>query len=64
VSLAVPLLLAKHEGCLSRTDAGFEDMVAAFPTAMTVICGEACTSSPAFADALRAFCEATAAGRG
>jgi hypothetical protein len=54
--LGVPLLLAKHEGCLSRTDEGFEDIVATFPEAQTAICPEACTSSPAFADAVRRFC--------
>lgn len=56
-ALGVPLLLAKHEGCLGRTDEGFEDIVAAFPDARTVICPEACPSSPAFAEALRGFCE-------
>jgi hypothetical protein len=56
-ALDLPLLLAKHEGCLGSSDEGFEDIVAAFPDAMTVICGEACSSSPTFADALRAFCE-------
>jgi hypothetical protein len=55
--LNVPLLFAKHEGCLGSTDEGFEDIVAAFPNARTVICPEACSSSPAFADALRTFCE-------
>jgi hypothetical protein len=55
-ALGVPLLLAKHEGCLGRTDEGFEDIVAAFPGARTVICPEACSSSPAFAEALQEFC--------
>lgn len=55
-ALDLPLLLAKHEGCLGRTDEGFEDIVAAFPEARTVICPEACPSSPAFADAIRRFC--------
>jgi hypothetical protein len=55
-ALGVPLLLAKHEGCLGRTDEGFEDVVAKFPDAQTVICPEACTSSPAFADAVERFC--------
>jgi len=54
--LDVPLLLAKHEGCLGRTDEGFEDIVAAFPDAQTAICPETCTSSPAFAEALRSLC--------
>jgi pimeloyl-ACP methyl ester carboxylesterase len=55
-ALGVPLLLAKHEGCLGRTDEGFEDIVAVFPDAQTAICPEACPSSPAFADALGRFC--------
>jgi pimeloyl-ACP methyl ester carboxylesterase len=55
-AVGVPLLLAKHEGCLGSTDEGFEDMVAAFPDADTVICPEACSSSPAFAEAIRRFC--------
>jgi pimeloyl-ACP methyl ester carboxylesterase len=55
-ALGAPLLLAKHEGCLGRTDEGFEDIVGAFPDAQTAICPEACPSSPAFADALRRFC--------
>ena len=53
----VPLLLAKHEGCLGSTDEGFEDIVAAFPNAATAICPEMCASSPTFAEALREFCE-------
>ena len=55
-TLDLPLLLAKHEGCLGSTDEGFEDIVAAFPEAETVVCAEACSSSPAFADAIRRFC--------
>ena len=56
-ALHLPLLLAKHEGCLGRTDEGFEDIAAAFPDARTVICPETCSSSPAFADGLRQFCQ-------
>jgi pimeloyl-ACP methyl ester carboxylesterase len=56
-AISVPLLLGKHEGCLARTDEGFEDIVAAFPDAQTVICPEACQGSPTFAAALREFCE-------
>jgi pimeloyl-ACP methyl ester carboxylesterase len=52
-----PLLLAKHEGCLSSTDEGFEDIVRAFPEAETAVCPEMCASSPTFAKALRKFCE-------
>jgi hypothetical protein len=55
--LDLPLLLAKHEGCLGRTDEGFEDIVNAFPDADTVICPETCASSPTFAGALGSFCE-------
>jgi pimeloyl-ACP methyl ester carboxylesterase len=61
-AIDAPLLLAKHEGCLGSTDEGFEDIVAAFPNAATVICPEMCASSPAFADALREFCERIALG--
>src|SRR5215211_3519631 len=56
-ALGLPLLLAKHEGCLGSTDEGFEDIAAAFPDASTIICPEACSSSPAFADAIRSFSE-------
>jgi hypothetical protein len=52
-ALDVPLLLAKHDGCLGRTGEGFEDIVAAFPGARTVISLEIYSSSPAFAAALR-----------
>jgi hypothetical protein len=62
----VPLLFAKHEGCLGSTDEGFEDAVAAFPTARVVSAPEAPSVSSDFARALRQFCEqviATAAAR-
>ena len=52
----VPLLLAKHEGCLAHTDEGFEDIVAAFPDSETAICPKTCAASPVFAEALRRFC--------
>ena len=55
--LGLPLLLAKHEGCLGSTDEGFEDIVAALSDAQTVICPEACPSSPAFAAAIRELSE-------
>lgn len=55
-AIDAPMLLAKHEGCLGRTDEGFEDIVAAFPDARTVICPE-CSSSPTFARAIQSFCE-------
>jgi pimeloyl-ACP methyl ester carboxylesterase len=61
-ALEMPLLLAKHEGCLGRTAEGFEDIVAAFPESQTVMCPEQCSSSPAFARAIRALCERVATG--
>ena len=60
-ALEVPMLFGKHEGCLGRTEEGFEDVVAAFPDAETVVCPESCSASPAFAEALRGFCERVAA---
>lgn len=68
-AMDVPLLLAKHDGCLGSTDEGFEDIVTAFPRAKTVICPEMCASSPIFAEALEGFCgdlalEPTSEGRG
>jgi hypothetical protein len=51
------LLLAEHRGCLLKTEQGFADAVAAFPEARKVACPEACAASPAFAEALRDFCE-------
>jgi pimeloyl-ACP methyl ester carboxylesterase len=56
-SLDVPLLFAKHEGCLVASDEGFEDAVAAFPRARTVVVSEAPTVSSAFAQTLRSFCQ-------
>ncbi len=52
-----PLLLAQHVGCLSFTDEGFADAVAAFPDARTLGVARAPAGSPEFADALRDFCE-------
>jgi hypothetical protein len=52
----VPLLLAKHEGCLGSTDEGFADAVAAFPHAHTVSAPQAPSVSSDFARALREFC--------
>jgi hypothetical protein len=54
--LDVPLLFAKHEGCLSATEEGFEDAVAAFPQARSVSVPDAPTVSAEFGDALRSFC--------
>jgi hypothetical protein len=61
-ALAAPLLFAKHEGCLISTEEDFEDAVAAFPEAMTVVVDEAPSVSEQFAAALREFCEANASG--
>jgi hypothetical protein len=58
--LDCPLLFAKHEGCLGSTDEGFEDAVAAFPRAQTISVTDAPLTSPAFAEALREFCEGDA----
>jgi pimeloyl-ACP methyl ester carboxylesterase len=55
--LGVPLLLVKHEGCLGWTDEGFEDAVAAFPEADTLVTEHKSSTDPAFAAGLRAFCE-------
>jgi hypothetical protein len=61
----VPLLFAKHDGCLGSTEEGFEDAVAAFPHARTVSAPEAPSVSSDFARALREFCEEVgAAGEG
>jgi hypothetical protein len=54
--LDAPLLFAKHDGCLSATEEGFEDAVAAFPQARTVSVTDAPTVSADFAEALRSFC--------
>jgi hypothetical protein len=50
-----PLLLAKHEGCLMFTDAGFEDVRAEFPSARTVAVERAPSADEGFARALREF---------
>jgi hypothetical protein len=60
--LDVPLLLAEHRECLLFTRAGYEDAVAAFPAATTASVEEKPSMSPAFAEALREFCFASAAG--
>jgi hypothetical protein len=53
--LGVPLLFARHEGCLGETDEGFADAVTAFPEARTVSVPEAPSVSAEFAHALRSF---------
>jgi pimeloyl-ACP methyl ester carboxylesterase len=57
LGLDLPLLLAKHEGCLISTDEGFEDAVAALPEAETAVFDVSPVSSPEFAAVLRSFCE-------
>ena len=55
-AIDAPLLFAKHEGCLSWTDAGWEDALKAFPEATAMKTVEKPGCSPAFGDALRDFC--------
>ena len=57
LGLDCPMLLAKHQGCLVSTDEGFEDAVAALPTARTVSSTVSPQSSPEFTEALRSFCQ-------
>jgi pimeloyl-ACP methyl ester carboxylesterase len=54
--LELPVLLAKHQGCLMNTDEGFEDAAAALPKARAITVPSAPCTSPEFADALRSFC--------
>jgi pimeloyl-ACP methyl ester carboxylesterase len=55
--LDVPMLLAKHDGCLVFTDEGYEDIVRALPEARRTSVGQAPSASDEFAAALRDFCE-------
>jgi pimeloyl-ACP methyl ester carboxylesterase len=52
----VPMLFAKHEGCIMFTPEGYADALAAFPDAETFTTPEKPSASPAFAEALRKFC--------
>ena len=52
----VPMLFAKHEGCMMFTPEGYADAIAAFPNAHTISTPEKPSASPAFAKALREFC--------
>jgi hypothetical protein len=54
--LDVPMLFARHKGCLLFTDEGFEDAVAAFPDAVSMSCSEKPGTSTEFAHALHRFC--------
>ena len=56
--LAVPLFLAQHKECGLWMPEGFEDAVAAFPDARTLVTDENPGSSPEFAAELREFAEA------
>jgi hypothetical protein len=62
IELGRPMLLAKHDGCLMSTEEGFEDAVAAFPDAETVVLQDAPCVDSGFAAAMRSFCE-SAVGR-
>ena len=53
--LAAPLLFAQHKECGLWMPEGFEDAVAAFPEARTLVVDENPGSSPEFAEALREF---------
>jgi hypothetical protein len=55
--LDVPMLLAKHEGCLVFTDEGYQDIVRTVPEARRTSVGNAPMASDEFAAALRDFCE-------
>ena len=55
--LGLPLLLAKHEGCLMSTDEGFEDARAALPDARAIAVPAAPSTSEDFGVAVREFCE-------
>jgi hypothetical protein len=52
----LPMLLAKHKGCLMFTDEGFEDAVAAFPHATVVQCIDKPSTSEEFVGELSEFC--------
>jgi flavin-dependent dehydrogenase len=56
-TLKVPVLLAKHEGCLGWTEESFEEALKALPSATTLSCAVKPSASPEFASALRLFAE-------
>jgi pimeloyl-ACP methyl ester carboxylesterase len=60
--LDVPLLFVEHKGCLLFTPEGFEDAVAAFPSARTASMNSKPSASPEFAALIREFCEGLPAG--
>ncbi len=55
--LDLPLLLAKHDGCLMSTDEGFEDARKALPHARAISVPAAPSTSEDFGVAVREFCE-------
>lgn len=57
-----PLLLAQHVGCITFTEEGFRDAVAAFPEARVVRTADAPSNRPEFVSELRDFCERVLAG--
>jgi pimeloyl-ACP methyl ester carboxylesterase len=54
----VPMLFARHDGCLMFTPEGYADAVAAFPMAQRITTAVKPSASPEFAEALRPFCVA------
>ena len=54
--LDVPILLARHKGCLLYTDEGFDDAATALPNARSVSVGDKPSTSAEFAGLLHAFC--------
>jgi hypothetical protein len=61
--LDMPMLLAKHEGCLVFTAEGYEDAIRALPEAHRTSVSRASSASEEFAAALRNFCEQVLAER-
>ena len=55
--LDLPMLLAKHDGCLVFTAEGYEDAVQALPGARRTSISRASSASDEFAMALKDFCE-------
>jgi pimeloyl-ACP methyl ester carboxylesterase len=56
LGLEVPMLLARHKGCLLFTDEGFEDVARALPKAHSVSVVDKPSTSQEFAALLEAFC--------
>jgi hypothetical protein len=60
MSADVPMLLAKHEGCLLFTGESFDDMRAQLPEARSSSFIDKPSTSPEFAQVLREFCTSLA----